>query len=404
MNIVLKSVGEIKPYKKNPRKISKQAIQLVANSIGEFGFKVPIIIDTNGVIIAGHTRLKAAELLKLEKVPCIIADDLTNEQIRAFRLSDNRVSEFTEWDKDLLLNEIDDLKELFRLDDFGFFDELDLFEEAKDDEFDIDESLVKATVNTYVQAGDIFQLGEHRLMCGDSTNIEDIKKLIGSDKIDLLLTDPPYNVNYKGKTKDELTIANDSMDESEFINFLYSCFSNIYPFMKEGASFYIWHADSKRLPFLIALNKAGLKTREVLIWLKNSFVIGRQDYQWKHEPCLYGWKDGKPHYFIKNRSQTTVLEFNKPNKNIEHPTMKPVELFGRLIRNSTPRRKKAIIVDLFGGSGTTLISSEQLEKKCLMMEYSPIYCQVIIQRYETLTGDTAHKLENDNGETKEITG
>ncbi len=404
MNIVFKSVGEIKPYSKNPRKISKQAIMLVANSIRDFGFKVPIIIDTKNVIIAGHTRLKAAELLKLKEVPCIVAEDLTKEQIRAFRLSDNRVSEFTQWDKDLLINELNDLKDIFRLDDFGFFDELDLLQEAKEDDFDIDESLVKAAVNTYVKPGDIYQLGEHRLMCGDSTNIEDVKKLVGNNKIDLLLTDPPYNVSYEGKTKEKLTIANDSMEETDFINFLYNSFSNIYPFLNEGAGFYIWHADSKRLPFLIALNKAGLKTREVLIWKKNNFVMGRQDYQWQHEPCLYGWKDGKPHYFIKNRSQSTILEFNKPNKNLEHPTMKPVELFGRQIRNSTPRRKKSVVIDLFGGSGTTLISCEQLERICLMMEFSPIYCQVIIQRYEQLTGDTAYKLENDNGATKEITG
>lgn len=400
MNIVFKLREELKPYGNNPRKITKQAIKLVANSINEFGFKVPVIIDNKNEVIAGHVRLKAAELLKLEKVPCIVVDDLNEEQIKAFRLSDNRVSEFSLWDNEMLHDELKELNSIFRLDDFGFFDELDLLQEIKEDEFDIDESLIEATVNTYVELGDIYQLGEHRLMCGDATNSEHVKKLIGKDKIDLLLTDPPYNVSYKGKTKDKLTIANDSMDDSSFYEFLRDSFMNVYPFMKKGAGFYIWHADTKRLPFILALKEAGLNPREVLIWVKNNFVMGRQDYQWKHEPCLYGWKDGHSHYFIKNRKQNTVLDFKKPNKNSEHPTMKPVELFGRQIRNSTLRGRMAIVLDMFGGSGTSLIASEQLDRKCLMMELSPVYCQVIIQRYETLTGATAYKLENDDGETE----
>lgn len=387
MNIINMSITELKPYQNNPR-INDDAVQYVANSIKEFGFKVPIVIDSDHVIVAGHTRLKAAEQLGIEYVPCIIADDLTPEQIKAFRLADNKTAEYAIWDQELLMSELIELQTAeFEMMPFGFLDELQSQTGSEVIEDDYDVNLPEDPASAY---GDIYQLGNHRLMCGDATNPDDVKMLMDDETVDLLLTDPPYNVDYEGKTKDKLKIQNDKMEDDNFKTFLIDSFYAADSVMNKGAAFYIWHADSEGYNFRNACVEIGWKVRQCLIWNKNSMVMGRQDYQWKHEPCLYGWKDGASHSWYSDRKQTTVLDFNKPSKNELHPTMKPLDLIGYQIQNSTKKDNK--VLDLFGGSGSTLIACEQLERQCFMMELDPRYVDVSIDRWETFTGQKAVKI------------
>lgn len=381
MNITNIPLKNLKPYENNPRK-NDDAVKYVAESIKEFGFKVPIVIDKNNVIVAGHTRYKAAKKLKMSEVPCIIADDLTDEQIKAFRLADNKVAEKAEWDFDLLNAELDDIIDL-DMELFGFEDALqDDAEEAVEDEFE-----VELPAEPKSKLGDIYQLGDNRLMCGDSTVLEDVEKLMGGVQADMLLTDPPYNVNYEGKTKDKLKIKNDKMDNDNFRQFLIDAFSNADMVMKPGAVFYIWHADSEGYNFRGACFDVGWTVRQCLIWNKNSMVIGRQDYQWKHEPCLYGWKEGAGHLWASDRKQTTVINFDKPTRNDMHPTMKPIPLFDYQIKNNT--KGGDVVLDLFGGSGTTIMACEQNGRRGYSMEYDPRYVDVIVDRWEKFTGAKA---------------
>lgn len=383
MNIINKLLTEIKPYEKNPRK-NDGAVQYVAESIKQFGFKVPIVIDKDGVIVAGHTRYKAAKKLGLNEVPCIVADDLNEEQIKAFRLADNKVAEKAEWDFDLLSSEIDDLFD-FDMTVFGF-EEAEEEIEVVEDEFE-----GEIPEEPYVKLGDIWQLGNHRLMCGDSTVITDVEKLMGGALADLLITDPPYNVDYEGKTKDSLKIENDNMDDASFRQFLVDAFSNADAVMKPGAVFYIWHADSEGYNFRGACRDAGWMVRQCLIWNKNAMVMGRQDYHWKHEPCLYGWKEGAGHLWASDRKQTTIMNFEKPNRNDLHPTMKPVALFDYQIKNNT--KGGDIVLDLFGGSGTTIMACEQNGRTAYSMEFDPRYAQVIIERWQEFTGQKAKLIK-----------
>lgn len=381
MDIINIALKDLKPYENNPRK-NDDAVKYVAESIKEFGFKVPIVIDKNNVIVAGHTRYKAAKKLKMSEVPCIIADDLTDEQIKAFRLADNKVAEKAEWDFDLLNAELDDIIDL-DMELFGFEDALqDDAEEAVEDEFE-----VELPAEPKSKLGDIYQLGNNRLMCGDSTVLEDVEKLMGGEQADMLLTDPPYNVNYEGKTKDKLKIKNDQMGNDNFRQFLTDAFSNADMVMKPGAVFYIWHADSEGYNFRGACFDAGWTVRQCLIWNKNSMVMGRQDYQWKHEPCLYGWKEGAGHLWASDRKQTTVINFDKPTRNDMHPTMKPIPLFDYQIKNNT--KGGDVVLDLFGGSGTTIMACEQNGRRGYCMEYDPRYVDVIINRWEKFTGAKA---------------
>ena len=381
MDIINIALKDLKPYENNPRK-NDDAVKYVAESIKEFGFKVPIVIDKNNVIVAGHTRYKAAKKLKMSEVPCIIADDLTDEQIKAFRLADNKVAEKAEWDFDLLNAELDDIIDL-DMELFGFEDALqDDAEEAVEDEFE-----VELPAEPKSKLGDIYQLGNNRLMCGDSTVLEDVEKLMGGEQADMLLTDPPYNVNYEGKTKDKLKIKNDQMGNDNFRQFLTDAFSNADIVMKPGAVFYIWHADSEGYNFRGACFDAGWTVRQCLIWNKNSMVMGRQDYQWKHEPCLYGWKEGAGHLWASDRKQTTVINFDKPTRNDMHPTMKPIPLFDYQIKNNT--KGGDVVLDLFGGSGTTIMACEQNGRRGYCMEYDPRYVDVIINRWEKFTGEKA---------------
>lgn len=386
-------IDELKPYEKNPRR-NDESVQYVANSIKEFGFKVPIVIDMENVIVAGHTRYKAAKKLGLSKVPCIVADDLTEAQIKAFRLADNKVGEFSEWDMDLLGSELGDLSNIFDFDmsAFGFLPNVDE-PTGDDDDFDVDK-VTEEIVTPVSEPGDLFVLGRHRLLCGDSCDEASIRRLCGDSKIDLYLTDPPYNVNYKGGTEQKLTIQNDNMSSENFLAFLTDAFVAADSVLKPGGAFYIWHAFCEVVNFCNAIkNVPGWMPKEYLIWVKNNFTLGRQDYQWRHEPCWYGWKDGAAHYFIDDRKQSTVLEFDKPTQNKSHPTMKPVELFELQIGNSS--REGENVLDSFGGSGTTIIACEKTGRHGFSSELDPKYCDVIVERWINLTKKEAYLLKDD---------
>lgn len=386
-------INDIKPYEKNPRK-NEESVKFVANSIKEFGFKVPIILDSDNVIVAGHTRWKAAKQLGLETVPCIDADDLSPEKIKAFRLADNKVGEYSTWDLDLLAEELKDLEIDIDMSDFGFLDDLNVeTPTGDDDDFDAEDAL-NDIEEPITQPGDIWILGRHRLICGDSCDEATIKRLCGESEIDLYLTDPPYNVAYKGGTDKQLTIQNDNMDSDAFLAFLTDAFAAADSVMKPGCTIYIWHASAEVFNFYQAMyNIPGWMPKQYLLWVKDRFTLGRQDYQWKHEPCIYGWKEGAAHYFINDRKQSTILEFDKPNRNGDHPTMKPVELFERLVENSS--RPGECVLDSFGGSGTTMVACEKLGRKAYLCELDPKYCDVIIKRYENLTGKKAELLKKE---------
>lgn len=382
MNIIQRKVSELVPYSKNAKKHDKTQIANVAESIKQYGFVQPLVIDKDSVIVIGHCRALAAKKLGMEAVPCVCVDDLTPEQVNALRLVDNKSNE-SDWDMDLLSDELAEL-------DLSAFD-FDWGLPEEEPEVTEDEAPAVDEENEPIsQRGDIWRLGRHRLMCGDSTKTEDIQNLAGGAKIDMLLTDPPYGVDYVGKTKDALKIENDAKSDDEFILFLQNAFAAADSVMKPGAVFYIWHADSKSYVFRMACQMVGWEVRQVLIWVKNSMVLGRQDYQWKHEPCLYGWKDGAGHLWAADRKQTTVLEFDKPNANREHPTMKPVALFDYQIKNNT--KGGDIVLDMFGGSGTTVIAYEQNGRTAYVMEYDPKYVDVIVKRWENLTGEKAVRL------------
>lgn len=396
MQIISKKIEEIKEYENNPRN-NDNAVEYVARSIKDFGFKIPIIVDKNNVIVAGHTRYKAAKELNLTEVPCIVADDLTDEQIKAFRLVDNKSAELAEWNLELLNIELENIHDI----DMNLynFELSELLDNVIEDDYEIELPEEPKTKH-----GDIYKLGNHYLMCGDSTKESDVAKLMNNNKSDLFLTDPPYNValgnhdtpetaRQRHRRTDGLIIMNDKMSDNDFLDFLTKCFSIAKDNMKDGASFYIWHADNESLTFRQALKNSGLELRQTLIWNKNAITLGRQDYQWKHEPCLYGWKDGASHSWFSDRSQPTVLDFKKPSKSEDHPTMKPIELFAYQIKNSS--KVNDIVLDTFGGSGTSIIACEQLNRICFTMELDPRYCDVIVDRWETFTNQKAELISGD---------
>lgn len=391
MNIEEIPITDLHPYVNNPRK-NDAAVEAVAESIREFGFKVPIVIDKDNIIIAGHTRLKAAERLGLESVPAIRADDLTPEQVKAFRLADNKTAEIAEWDFTMLQQELDALDEI-DMTRFGF--EIEETNEVREDDYDPDPPAAPKT-----KPGDIYQLGRHRLMCGDSTVAADVAKLMNGRKADMLLTDPPYNVNVEESAG---KIMNDNMDESSFRDFLTSAFRAALPVMRGWGAFHIWHASTEAYNFIVAIKDAGMTLRQVLIWVKSTPTLGRQDYQWQHEPCLsgeiepdeetetvsealYGWKDGT-HRWFKKRKEKTILYYDKPKASKEHPTMKPVLLFDYEMQCNT--QAGDAVLDLFGGSGTTLVAAEQNGRDAYIMELDPKFCDVIVDRWESLTGQKA---------------
>ena len=353
MNVVMKKIADIHAYENNPRK-NDNAVDAVAASIKNFGFKQPIVIDKNNVIVAGHTRVKAALRLGLTEVPCVIADDLTDEQVKAFRLADNKTAELAEWDLDKLSEELKFID--MDMEEFGFEDlEKELERDVLEDNFDENEQLPEVP---YAKSGDVFILGRHRLMCGDSTKADNVKTLMDGKTADMVFTDPPYNVDYEGTAG---KIMNDKQDEESFFKFLSDAFANMYASLKAGGAIYCCHADTEGLNFRTAFTKAGFKLAECLIWEKDTFVFGRQDYHWKHEPILYGWKDGAAHYFVDDRTQDTIWNFPKPKANDLHPTMKPLELVGKAIKNSS--RKNEIILDLLVVQGQPLSPVNKLKEK-----------------------------------------
>ena len=373
-----------KPYERNAKIHDDKQIDNIVTSIQRFGWQQDTVLTADNVLVIGHGRRLAAIQIGCEMPYHRIdktADELTDEDIRELRIADNQTNAETGMDFDVLAREIEDLDfEGFDF-DFDFGEQIDMLEAEEDD---FDEELPEEPKS---KRGNIYQLGRHRLMCGDSTSYDDVEALVGDRMMDLLLTDPPYNVDYTGKTKDALKIENDSMEDENFRQFLRDAFLTADMVMKPGASFYIWHADSEGYNFRGACHDIGWTVRQCLIWAKNVMVMGRQDYQWKHEPCLYGWKDGAAHNWYSDRTQTTVLEFDRPTRSTLHPTMKPMPLFDYQIKNSS--KKGDAVLDLFGGSGTTLVCCEQIGRDCYMMELDPRYVDVILSRWESMTGEKA---------------
>jgi len=375
-------IGKLLPNPTNPRVIKDDKFEKLVRSIKEFPEMLqarPIVCDPNFVVLGGNMRLKACVAAGLKEVPVYVAP-WDAEKNGEFIIKDN--VGYGEWDWDILANEWD----ASQLEEWG----LDVWVPQTEEEGLTDpDDVPTAPKEPTTQLGDLYVLGNHRLLCGDARNPQDVARLFGEAQSDLLLTDPPYNVNYEGGTKDKLTIENDQMGDDDFRTFLYEFLNLAFENIKPGAAFYIWHADSEGFNFRAAVKDCGQSVKQCLIWNKSSLVMGRQDYQWKHEPCLYGWKEGAAHNWYADRKQTTVLEFDKPSKNADHPTMKPVELFRYQITNSS--KTGDVVYDPFLGSGTTIIAAEQLSRSCYGMEIDPKYCDVIVKRWEEFTGLKATK-------------
>lgn len=422
MKIELLPVSSLKPYENNAKIHTPEQVEQIKRSIQEFGFNDPIAVDENNMIIEGHGRLLAIKEMGWTEVECIRLDGMTDDQKKAYIHIHNQLTMNTGFDLDILeseLKSIDGIDMAF----FGF--DMD-FEIDPDFDFDDGENAQSQLEEAAAQAeprakrGQLWQLGAHRLMVGDSTDSDDVFKLTGGETMDLCVTDPPYNVDYVGKTADALTIQNDRMDDGHFYDFLRDFYSQMLRVLKPGGGYYIFHADSEGLNFRGALKAAGGLVKQNLVWVKNSMVLGRQDYQWKHEPILYGWKEGAGHYFVNDRCQTTVFENrpdidsmsredlvelasfllakleavpnsiireNRPTRSTLHPTMKPIALCAKLIQNSSKPGEK--VVDFFGGSGSTLMACEQTGRACYAMELDPKYADVILTRWEEATGERA---------------
>jgi len=387
------AIGKLVPYARNARTHSDEQIGQIAASIKEWGWTTPVLVDETGSIIAGHGRTLAAQRLQMTEVPVMVAKGWSDAKKRAYVLADNKLAMNAGWDNEMLALELGEIGDLdFDLDLTGFSaDEiaalmpLELEPGLTDEDAVPEPPVVPVTV-----LGDVWLLGKHRLMCGDSTSIDAVEKLCGGG-VDMFLTDPPYNVAYEGGTKEKLTIKNDSMGDDQFRQFLRDAYVAADAVMKAGAVFYIWHADLEGYNFRGAVKDAGWTVRQCLIWKKSSLVMGRQDYHWKHEPCLYGWKEGAGHLWAADRKQTTILEFDKPTRNGEHPTMKPVALFEYQLLNNT--KGGDMVLDSFGGSGTTMIAAEKNGRVSRLMELDPKYCDVIVQRWQEFTGKIATHAE-----------
>ena len=407
-------IDSIKPYKNNAKLHPDEQIRQIKKSIKDFGMDDPIGI-WNDEIVEGHGRLIACKELGYTEVPIIRLDHLSDEQRKAYTLVHNKLTMNSDFDIDILNEELTSFESI-DMTDFGF--DIDFgFEEEPEI---IEDEIPEAPLEPKSKVGDIYKLGEHILMCGDSTNSQDVQKLMNSKKADLLFTDPPYNVDVSNSQG--MKIMNDNMENDDFYQFLNSSFANASESLKKGGAFYIWYSDSEDINFRTACMNNELLIKQCLIWVKNSFNFGRQDYKWQHEPCLYGWKEGEGHYFVEEYNHPTViddeLDFdkmkkedmknlleeifsdkvaktiikeNKPLINDLHPTMKPLKMCAEMIMHST--KKGEIVLDLFGGSGSTMIACEQIGRKCYMMEYDPVYVDVIIKRWEKFTGEKAEKIQ-----------
>lgn len=425
MQIVMKKCADLIPYEKNPRK-NDGAVPAVAASIEEFGFKVPIVIDKDGVIVAGHTRLKAAKKLGMAEVPCIIADDLTPEQVKAFRLADNKTGELADWDFGLLDDELAELG-AFDMTAFGFEEQPEDPNEAVEDDYDEEREEIQARV----KRGDAWELGGHILVCGDATSKEDMQKLMGGVRPLMVFTDPPYGVSIGDKNKMlnehngtksiDKNIIGDTLGEEELHDMLVKAFSNLREECDSACSYYVSAPQGGSLGMMMMMMRdAGLEVKHNLVWVKNTatFSMGRLDYNYRHEPIFYTWT--KKHNFYggydttviddttaidkmskselkealrayQSKEPDSVIYCDKPLKCDLHPTMKPIKLIARFIVNSS--QKGDTVADIFGGSGSTLIACEQLDRKCRMMELDPHYCDVIIDRWEKFTGKKAVRID-----------
>ena len=384
-------VDALIPYALNSRTHSEEQVAQIAASIREFGFTNPVLVDEDNNLIAGHGRLLAARKLNMSEVPAITVTGLDDRKRRALVIADNKIALNSDWDIDALKVELEDLAS-----DFGElmgFSQDELVELLKQPDAGLtsDDAVPEAPEQPVTVKGDVWNLGNHRLMCGDSTSIDDLETLCENQLVDMWLTDPPYNVAYVGKTKDALVIKNDEMGDQDFRQFLVDAYSAADAVMKKGAVFYIWHADSEGYNFRGAAHDIGWQIRQCLIWRKQSMVMGRQDYHWQHEPCLYGWKDGASHLWASDRKQTTILNFDRPSKSEQHPTMKPVELFVYQMLNNT--KGDDLVLDSFVGSGTTVIACEKHGRRARAMEVDPVYCDVTITRWQEYTGKDAIHAE-----------
>lgn len=381
-------IDKLVPYARNARTHSKEQIAQLRASLREFGFVSPAVIDSKYNILVGHGRVQAAREEGYKTIPCVFAENLTDAQKRAYILADNQLALNAGWDEEMLSVELSDLKdESFDLSLLGF-DEKDLEKlmagpddgGAQDDDFDLSAALEKAS---FVEKGDLWTVGKHRLLCGDATSPEDVERLMGDKTANLILTDPPYGVSFKAS--DGLTIENDSLKGDEFYKFLLSAFTNMAAHLEKGGAAYVFHADTEGLNFRKAFIDAGFHLAGVCIWVKNSLVLGRSDYQWQHEPILYGFLQNGKHPWYSDRKQTTIWNFNKPKRNKDHPTSKPLDLLSYPIKNSS--QENAIVLDTFGGSGSTMMACEQMNRICYMSELDPKYASVILRRYVEDTGD-----------------
>ncbi len=420
-------LSKLRSFENNARTHSKEQVDQIAQAILEWGWTNPILVTADGVIIAGHGRVLAARQLRFDHVPAIVVDDWSEDQIRAYVIADNKLAMNAGWDEDLLAFELTWLEEAgFAVDLIGF-SEAELQELApSDDKYLTDpDEVPEPPKEAATKPGDVWQLGEHRLICGDATDPDVYRALLAGEQADACWTDPPYNVNYQSNAG---TIENDNLEDGAFLEFLKVSFACIHDVLKSGGAVYVAHADTEGLNFRTAFFDAGFKLSGVLIWEKNSLVLGRSDYQWKHEPILYGWKPGAAHRWLGDRKQTTIAELggnvfgqnddgsinvrvgnetiviegdnitaraiepsvirvDKPKLSADHPTMKPVELISSMLKNSS--KKGDVVFDPFGGSGSTLIAAEMLGRRARLVELDPIYCDVIVKRWEEMTGAKA---------------
>lgn len=393
------SIDKLIPYVNNARTHSAEQVNKLRSSLREFGFVNPVIVDKDYGIIAGHGRVLAAKEEGIDEVPCVLVDYLTEAQKKAYIIADNRFAQDAGWDEELLRIEIESLQgEDFDISLTGFeADEIaDLFKdgndkEVQDDDYDLSAALEKAA---FVEKGDVWTVGRHRLMCGDATSADDVSKLMDGRKANLVLTDPPYGVSFQ--SSDGLSIQNDSIKGEEFYQFLLSAMQNMAAVLENGGAAYVFHADTEGLNFRKAFVDAGFHLAGCCIWVKNSLVLGRSDYQWQHEPVLYGFLQNGKHPWYSDRKQTTIWNFDKPKRNKNHPTSKPLDLLAYPISNST--QANAIVIDTFGGSGSTLMACEQSNRICCTMELDEKYASVILRRYVEDGGNPDDVYVERNGE------
>ena len=401
ISLLKNNSGQIQGLPKNPRLLKDDSFVKLKKSLQDdpemLELREVIAYDNDGdlVVICGNMRLKALKDLGVKEVPVkILPKETSIEKLKAYTIKDN--VGFGEHDFEMLKSEWD-VEELAEwgldIPDFEVEEEIP---EAEEDDFDVPEG----GIETDIVLGDLFEIGEHRLLCGDSTQTDTFERLMQGEMADMCVTDPPYNVAYEGKTKEALTIDNDNMGNDDFYKFLYDFYSALTTAVRKGGAIYVWHASSEIINFGKAMVDAGWLLKQQLIWVKNTMVMGRQDYQWKHEPCLYGWLKGDSHKWYSDRKQTTVINFDKPQRNGEHPTMKPIGLFAYQIENSS--KIGDLVIDAFGGSGTTMVACEQLKRKGRVIEYDPKYCQVIVDRMIKLDPSIKIKKNGINYESNSI--